>query len=200
MFAQKSKKPTSVNELLGTVDAMRDQIASLRTERAAIENAPRPLVDVTNELDEHLDFLATASVDALGLNSIRARGAAVELKASAPIAIGLLVAIAREPLRRILEDQLSDLEQARPGMTDQDRQARLDEIDKALLQAERTTAMWSKAVAAANASIGAAPAPATDTPSANPFMNDAERAALRGAAGLAGAAMADLATKGVRHE
>ncbi|KQB17105.1 hypothetical protein H9N28_07175 [Rhodobacter capsulatus] len=59
-------------------------------------------------------------------------------------------------------------------------------------QGERTTAMWSKAVAAANASIGAAPAPATDTPPANPFMNDAERAALSGAAGLAGAALADL--------
>ena len=136
MFAQKSKKPMSVNDLLGAVDAMRDQIGALREDRAAIECAPRPLPDVMAELDAHLDFLATASVDALGLNGLRARGAAVELKASAPITLGLLVAAAREPLRRILEDQLSDLESARPGMSDQDRLARLTEIDRAILAAE----------------------------------------------------------------
>lgn len=59
---------------------------------------------------------------------------------------------------------------------------------------ERTTAMWSKAVAAANASIGAAPTgPAADAVPPNPSISDAERAALRGAAGAVGAALADLA-------
>lgn len=58
---------------------------------------------------------------------------------------------------------------------------------------ERVDAMWSRAVHKANASIGAAPVPAADTPPANPFMNDAERAALQGAAGLAGGALTDLA-------
>ena len=61
-------------------------------------------------------------------------------------------------------------------------------------KAERTTEMWSRAVAAANASIGAAPTgPAADAVPLNPGITDAERAALRGAAGLVGAALADLA-------
>ncbi|SDE93884.1 hypothetical protein PUH89_09600 [Rhodobacter capsulatus] len=136
MFAQKSKKPMSVNDLLGTVDAMRDQIAALREDRTQVENAPRPLAEVMGDLDDHLDFLSTASVDALGLHGLRARGVPVELKASAPITLGLLVAVAREPLRRILEEQLGDLEAARPGMAEADRQARLAELDGQILRAE----------------------------------------------------------------
>ena len=128
--------PTSVNELLSSVDARRDEIASLRTERDAIESAPRPIGDVLADLDLHLDFLATASVDALSLDCLRARGAAVELKATAPITLGLLVAIAREPLRQIIADQLGDLEKNRPGLAEKDRLARLAEIDRAILAAE----------------------------------------------------------------
>lgn len=128
--------PASINALLGQIDERRDQIEALRAERAAIENAPRPLGDVMAAIDDHLDFLATASVDALALHGLRARGAAVELKASAGVTLGLLVAVAREPLRQILADQLRDLEAARPGLAEKDRLARLAEIDAQILRAE----------------------------------------------------------------
>lgn len=144
MFAQKSKKPISVNDLLGTVDAMRDQIAALRDERAQVENAPRPLDETLGLLDAHLDALATSAVDNLSLHHLRDRRGTFGLKLSqsgiSDFAIqtlfGLFVATSRDALRSVIVGQLEDLAQARPGMSDQDRQERLAEIDRAILKAE----------------------------------------------------------------
>ena len=59
---------------------------------------------------------------------------------------------------------------------------------------ERIDSMWSNAVAAANASIGAVPSgPTADAVPPNPSITADERAALRGAAGAVGAALTDLA-------
>lgn len=62
-----------------------------------------------------------------------------------------------------------------------------------LSKGERTDALWKRAVQQANASIGAAPSPAADTTPPNPSISDEERTALRGIAGLAGGALADMA-------
>lgn len=136
--------PTSINDLLGQIDGHRDQIAALRQDRAKVEGAPRPLGDVMTDLDQHLDALATDAVDALAIYKLRDRRGLSGLKLSesghAEVAVktlfGLLVAVAREPLRQIIVGQLEDLESARPGMAEADRTARLIEIDAQILAAE----------------------------------------------------------------
>lgn len=143
MFA-KSKKSLSVNALLGEVDEQRDRLGALRQDRAQIEAAPRPLANVLDDLDQHLDQIATSALDGLSLHQLRDRRGMSGLKlsqsghASVETAnlLGLLVAVAREPLRQIIAGQLQDLDQARPGMAEADRTARLAEIDKEILTAE----------------------------------------------------------------
>jgi hypothetical protein len=130
--------------LLTAIDAHRDQIASLRADRAQIEAAPRVLADVMTDLDAHLDAIATEAVDALSLHQLRDRRGMSGLKLSesgrADVAVqtlfGLFVATNRAAIRDLIVGQLEDLESARPGMTDADRVARLAELDAEILRAE----------------------------------------------------------------
>ncbi|WP_220033685.1 hypothetical protein [Rhodobacter viridis] len=63
-----------------------------------------------------------------------------------------------------------------------------------MTRSQRVDAIWSKAVNDANASIGAVPAAPEARPvPLNPSMTEDEATALRGAGGLAGGALADLA-------
>lgn len=143
MFA-KSKKSLSVNALLSEVDEQRDRLGTLRAERAQIEAAPRPLSETLDALDDHLDHLATEAVDALSLHHLRDRRGTFGLRLSqsghAEVAVanllGLVIATNRAAVRDLIANQLSDLEQNRPGLSDADRLARLAEIEAAILKAE----------------------------------------------------------------
>lgn len=140
----KSAAPSSVNELLSQVDDHRERLSALRQDRAAVDSAPRVLDDVLLDLDAHLDTLATSAIDGLAIYGLRDRRGMSGLKLSqsghasveTATLLGLLVAVAREPLRQIIVGQLEDLDATRPGMVDADRTARLAEIDKEILAAE----------------------------------------------------------------
>jgi len=135
---------SSISDLLDDVDECRDQIGALRKERAAVENAPRPLAETIDMLDQHLDRIATNAVDALSLHHLRDRNTAFALRLSqsgqpgveVTNLLGLLVAVAREPLREIVAAQLGDLDLACPGLSDQDRAQKLAALDAAILRAE----------------------------------------------------------------
>lgn len=143
MFA-KSKKSLSVNELLNAVDAARDQISALRQDRTQIEAAPRVLADVMTDLDAHLDSLATDAIDALSLYQLRDRRGTFGLRLSQSglpdvglqTLLGVVIAVARGPIRDLIEGQLRDLDAARPGMNEGDRAARLAALDAEILRAE----------------------------------------------------------------
>ncbi|WP_110804008.1 hypothetical protein [Rhodobacter viridis] len=136
--------PASVNDLLSSIDTFRDQIGALRADRTQIEAAPRPLADVLDDLDDHLDHLATEAIDGLSLHHLRDRRGTFGLKLSqsghAEIAVanllGLVVATNRAAVRDLIANQLSDLEQSRPGLSDEDRLARLAELDGEILRTE----------------------------------------------------------------
>lgn len=143
--------PTPINDLLASVDDMREQIASLRAEREKVSRAPRPASETLAALDQHLDDLATSAVDRLSLNRLTNRTNPVSLSlpfhvdrettatdasAACTVLLGLLIATSRPAIRQIIEGQLQDLTKGRPGLTDDELHARLAELDREILNAE----------------------------------------------------------------
>jgi len=145
--------PTDLNRLLETVDDLREQVSTLRAERTAVLAAPRPVEQILEALDAHLDELATDAVDRLRLARLLDRRAPVrvglpltpgrdlaELNVNTGAAMsnlfGLLIVAARQPLRDLIADQVADLMAHREPLTDQQIEARVAEIDDALLVAE----------------------------------------------------------------
>lgn len=157
----KSAAPSSVNELLSQVDDHRERLGALRADRAAVEAAPRPLADVLTDLDAHLDTLATSAIDGLSLHQLRERRGTFGLRLSQSglpdvglqTLLGVVIAVARGPIRELIVGQLSDLDAARPGLSDADRTAKLTEIDKAVLQAELAEESAIRALAAMGVTI-----------------------------------------------
>jgi len=160
MFA-KSKKLQSVNDLLSSIDAFRDQIGTLRQDRTQIEAAPRVLADVMTDLDDHLDHLATEAIDGLSLHHLRDRRGTFGLRLSQSglpdvglqTLLGVVIAVARGPIRDLIEGQLRDLDAARPGLSDEDRLARLAELDGEILRTELREEHSIRALAAMGVTI-----------------------------------------------
>lgn len=145
--------PSDLNGLLETVDDLRSQITQLSAERAAVLAAPRPVEQILEALDAHLDELATDAVDRLRLARLLDRRAPVrvglpltlgrdlaELNVNTGVAMnnlfGLLIVAARQPLRDLIADQVADLMAHREPLTDQQITGRVAEIDTALLATE----------------------------------------------------------------
>jgi hypothetical protein len=157
-----------VNSTLEDVDNLRAQIDSLREERAAVEVAPRPQVEILASLDGWLDAAATEATDRLRLGRLLDRTQPVALtlptfvdRAAATInaapavetLFGLLIATNRKAIRSLLSDQLSDLMADRPGLTDGERADRLAELDGALLATEFAEERAVRALEAAGVEV-----------------------------------------------
>jgi hypothetical protein len=143
--------PVPVNDLLATVDDVREQIAILRVERDRVARAPRPASEIMTALDDHLDQIATDAVDGLRLGSLLRRDQpvalalpyrldpetrAIDSTGAVKSLLGLMVAANRQSFREIVQGQIEDLTRDRPGMSDAELHARLAEIDAELLAAE----------------------------------------------------------------
>lgn len=143
--------PTPINDLLASVDDMREQIASLRAEREKVSRAPRPAAEILDALDSWLDQAATDAVDRLHVNRLTNRTNPVSLSlpfhvdrettatdasAACTVLLGLLIATSRPAIRQIIEGQLEDLTKGRPGMSDAELSAKLAELDAQILSAE----------------------------------------------------------------
>lgn len=136
--------PASINELLAQIDERRDEIATLRADRAKVENAPRPFGDIMADVEEFFDRAATSAIDCLSLHHLTARNAGGEIRLSqsghptveAASLFGLLILTNRDKIREVVAGQIEDMLAARPALEEDQRQARLAQIDREILTAE----------------------------------------------------------------
>lgn len=140
-----------LNAMLEKVDDCRETIATLRTERDRVARSPRPAAEILDLLDDWLDKAATDGVDLLRLGRLTRRDQPVMLELphhvdpaagyvdSSPATralFGLLIATSRPAIRSIIQGQLEDLTRGKEGLTDEQMNARLAEIDAEILSAE----------------------------------------------------------------
>lgn len=131
--------PVPVNELLETVDDLREQVARLQAEKAAVAAAPRPPEEIIGLLDDRMAALAADALDALHLPGMLYPNSDVTLNVSNSNALlGLLILTNRAALRKLLTSQIEAAASAAPvsPLTEGDRAARLSELDRATLDAE----------------------------------------------------------------
>jgi hypothetical protein len=138
--------PAPVNELLETVDDLREQVATLQQEREATLAAPRPVEEVSSLLDDRLSALAADALDALHVPSLLTPGADVTVKLSATgdartevgNLLGLLVLLHRPALKKVMTAQIEQAASLSPvpPLSEGQRAARLSELDGQILAAE----------------------------------------------------------------